>query len=306
MAVPLRGEADVLSARKIAGFAKSHGVQILHAHTGHAHMIACLARRFAPALKVLVSRRVDFRPSSNWFSRYKYGLPDHYIAISSAIGRVLADAGVPSSKISVVHSGINVNRLDVTPRTRAELGLPTEGPLIGNVAALVGHKDHRTLIGAMPAVLTAFPKAQLAIVGEGKLRADLEERIETLNLSKRVHLLGYRTDVPAVLKVLDVFAMSSVEEGLGTSVLDAMASGVPVAATDAGGIPEMVRNGMTGLLVPARDSVRLAEAIVSLLTDRALAARLSVNAAEMVSKEFSADAMVEGNIAVYERLLGGS
>lgn len=303
LALPLRGELDLLSARRLARFSTDHGVQILHAHTGHAHMLACLARMFERHLKVVVSRRVDFVPSHNPFSRYKYSLPDHFIAISDAIRRILVDFGVPADKVSVVHSGIDAKRLEVPPRTRGELGLPEDGLLIGNVAALVGHKDHRTLVAAMPDVLDAVPDAHLAIVGEGALRPALEQQIRALGLDSRVHLLGYRRDVPAILKTLSVFAMSSSEEGLGTSVLDAMASGVPVAATAAGGLPEMVRDDQTGLLAAPGDASGLAQALVRLLTDRGLAERLAQNAQVMVDTEFSADAMVEGNLGVYERLL---
>lgn len=302
--LPLRGEFDGVSAARIAAFARKHGVQILHAHTAHAHMIACLARMFAGSLKVVVSRRVDFAPSSNRFSRYKYALPDHYVAISNAVGRVLAAYGIPDAKRSVVHSGIDLKRLDVPARSRAELGLPERGPLIGNVAALVGHKDHRTLISAMPAVVDAVPEAHLVIVGEGPLRPAIEDQIRSLNLTHRVHLLGYRDDVPAILKALDVFVLSSSEEGLGTSVLDAMAAGVPVAATAAGGIPEAVRHEETGLLSAPGEPGPLAESLLRLLRGRPFAEALARSARSLVASDFSADAMVEGNLAVYESVLG--
>lgn len=298
----LRNEFDLVSAAKMAAFARTNGIQILHAHTGHAHMIACLARTFHRALKVVVSRRVDFPPAANIFSRYKYSLPDHFVAISDKIGQVLLKFGVSPAKVSVVHSGIDVSRLNVETESRTELGLP-DGPLIGNVAALVGHKDHRTLIAAMPTVLKSIADAHLAIVGDGPLRRELEAQIAALDLGSHVHILGYRDDVPAILKAFDVFAMSSAEEGLGTSILDAMASGVPVAATDAGGIPEIVRHEETGLLSPKGDSVALGSALVRLLTDSALAARLVQNGQSMVDSEFSADSMVEGNLAVYEHVM---
>lgn len=301
--LPLRGELDVLSAKKIAAFARAHGIEILHAHTGHAHMIACLARGLGDGQKVVVSRRVDFAPSANLFSRYKYSLPDRFIAISEAIRRVLEAFGVSPEKISVVHSGIDARRLEVPERSRAELGLPEEGRLIGNVAALVGHKDHRTLIAAMAVVLERIPDAHLVIAGDGALRPVLEEQSRTLGVCERVHFLGYRADVPAILKALDVFVLSSNEEGLGTSVLDAMACGAPVVATAAGGIPEMVTNEVTGLLVPVAQADALAAAMIRVLSEDALARRIAENARMMVAERFSADAMVEGNLAVYEEVL---
>jgi glycosyltransferase involved in cell wall biosynthesis len=184
------------------------------------------------------------------------------------------------------------------------LGIPEGVPLLGNVAALVGHKDHATLIAAMPIVLDAFPDAHLVIAGDGPLRADLERRIAELRVGHAVRLLGFRNDIPRLLKALDVFVMSSKEEGLGTSILDAMAAGVPVVATAAGGIPEMVRHGQTGLLATIGCAVALGEAIIQMLDDHQMRECQCSSASVMVTAEFSTNAMVTGNLEVYEAQLG--
>jgi len=203
-----------------------------------------------------------------------------------------------------VNSAIDPDRFAVEPMPREALGIPDGSPLLGNVAALVGHKDHATLLEAMPLVLRELPGVRLVIAGEGELRPVLEARIEALRLGDSVRLLGYRNDVPRLLRALDAFVLSSCEEGLGTSVLDAMACGVPVVATAAGGIPEMVRDGETGLLAPPRDPAALARAIVRILREQVLAQALSRNAAALVRERFTVDRMVEGNLAVYRRVLG--
>lgn len=302
--VPLRGEWDLYSAWRLARIIRRHRVDIIHAHTSHSHTTACLARAMARRGQVVVSRRVDFMPRANTLNRFKYAWPDHIIAISERIGRVMQDFGASANKLSVVHSGIDPARFKTSPIPRHELDIPEDVPLLGNVAALVGHKDHATLLSAMAHVLQRSPRAHLVIAGEGDLRPKLEAQIESLGLKSLVRLLGYRTDVPRILRALDVFVMSSKLEGLGTSVLDAMACGIPVVATAGGGIPEMVVHEKTGLLCPPEAPEALATAIIRILDDQALATELAANAKQMVDAEFTVDRMVEGNLAAYRRLLG--
>lgn len=304
IALPLRNEFDLLSAWRIARYVKKNEIDILHAHTSHAHTIALLAQRLGRRGRVVVSRRVDFVPRHDWLTKQKYIAPDRVVAISEKIADVMLDLGVPKDRLSVVHSGINPQRVQITPIPRTDLGVADADPLIGNVAALVGHKDHHTLIDAMPHVLRELPRAQLLIAGEGSLRSAIEQQIESLGLTEVVHLLGYRDDVPGILTALDLFVMSSSEEGLGTTVLDAMAAGIPVVATAAGGIPEMVRDAETGLLSPVKDPQALAQNIVRMWTEPALRLGCAERARIRVNAEFSVEQMVEGNLAVYRELVG--
>ncbi|MCC6696142.1 MAG: glycosyltransferase [Candidatus Hydrogenedentes bacterium] len=301
---PFRGEADLWSAWILARAMRRLEIDLVHAHTSHALTYAVLACAFAGRGKVVASRRVDFPPRSNAFSRWKYAQADALVAISHRIAEVMRAFGVSESKLTVVHSGIDPARMDVEPLSREALGVPVDAPLIGNVAALVGHKDQATLIAAMPAVLRAQPHARLVIAGEGPLRGALERQIADLNVGHAVRLLGYRDDVPRLIKTLDVFVLSSSEEGLGTSVLDAMAACIPVVATRAGGIPEMVRDNETGLLAPIGDSSAFARAVTAMLGDSDLRARLARRAGQLVAEHFTYQRMVEGNDEVYRRVLG--
>lgn len=302
--VPCRGELDVFTAYKLARVVREHSIDILHAHSSHAVTYAVLARKFAGRGRVVASRRVDFPPNANAFSRWKYSQPDRIVAISHCIARVLRDFGIANDNLRTVHSGIDLERFDVDPLPRAELAIPDGVPLAGNVAALVGHKDHETLLNAVPHILKGLPQFRLVIAGEGPLRPRLEAQIARLQIAHAVTLLGERKDVPRLLRSLDLFMMSSHEEGLGTSVLDAMACGAPVVATNAGGIPEMVRDGETGLLVPARDPAALGAAAVRMLCNADLRTSAPANALEMVRNEFTAECMVEGNLSVYRELMG--
>jgi glycosyltransferase involved in cell wall biosynthesis len=303
IAAPFITEFDPYTAFLLARAVRRHKIDILHAHTSHAHMAACLARQLAARGKVVVSRRVDFAPRTGLLNRWKYSLPDHIIAVSNAIADVMRAYGVDESRMTVVSSAADPSRFQVPPLSRRAIGIPEDAPLVGNVAALVGHKDHATLLNAMPMVLQALPALHLVIAGEGNLRRQLEAQIERLGLAPSVHLLGHRNDVPQLLRALDAFVLSSSQEGRGGAVLEAMICGLPVAATDAGGLPELVVHEKTGFLSPVGDAQTLARNIVRIFREPALAREVAGQAAVYVRERFCVEAMVEGNIRVYETVL---
>jgi glycosyltransferase involved in cell wall biosynthesis len=201
-----------------------------------------------PRPKTIASRRVDFHLQSHAFSQWKYRQVDGFIAASHAIKQILVSDGIPAGRIEVVHDGIDVEKIQHRPviDVHAEYWLPHGVPVVVNVGALVGHKGQKYLIEAMPLVLREVPDAHLIIFGEGDLRAPLEKQIKQLALAKRVLLPGFREDVMSLMKSADLFVMSSVTEGLGSAVLDAMAMGHAVVGTRAGGIPEAVVPDETG------------------------------------------------------------
>lgn len=166
------------------------------------------------------------------------------------------------------------NRISERRSLSLEMGIPAAGFWIGNLAALVPHKDHSTLISAFPKVLTHIPEARLLIAGEGPLKDSLKSQVGNLGLEARVHFLGYLEKPLPLLKTLDLFALSSWGEGMGSVLLEAMAVGIPIVATEAGGIPEVLENRTNALLVPPRDPEKLSLAIVEVLKDGGLAANL--------------------------------
>jgi glycosyltransferase involved in cell wall biosynthesis len=253
---------------------------------------------------LLASRRVDFHLKGSSLSRWKYRQVDCFICASEAIRQILVADGVPEDRTVTVHEGIDLERVEAAPAAKLheELWLPHHAPLVGNVAALVPHKGQRHLVEAAALVVRQVPDARFVIAGEGELRQALERQIREHHLEKHVLLAGFRPDVLSVHKAFDLFVMSSVTEGLGTSLLDAMACAKPVVATTAGGIPEVVADGETGLLVPPRDQHALAEAIVRLLNDAALRQRLGGAGLARVRERFSAERMVRETLGVYARL----
>jgi glycosyltransferase involved in cell wall biosynthesis len=170
------------------------------------------------------------------------------------------------------------------------------------VAALVPHKGQRYLIEAAHLVVQKIPDARFVIFGEGELREHLEHLVREHHLEKHVLLPGFRTDVIGCIKGFDLFVMSSVTEGLGTSLLDAMACRKAIVATRAGGIPEVVDEGRTGRLVDPRDPRQLADAIVTLIQDEAMRKRMADAGYARVRKRFTVERMVADTAAVYARL----
>jgi L-malate glycosyltransferase len=303
VAAPFHGEWDLWTAYRLARAVKRYDVDILHAHTSHAHAVACLARALAGRGKVVVTRRVSFPIRPRRLNRWKYALPDRIVAVSGRVAQVLVEAGLDPARIATVHSAVDPQRLDVSPLPRSDLSLGENAPVLLNAGALVGHKDHHTLLAAMALIIERAPEARLVIAGEGPLRPMLEARIRELGLDHAVYLLGHRTDVPRLTRMADVYVSSSNSEGLGTSVLEALVCGTPVAATAAGGVPEMVVDGETGLLAAIADPASLAEAVLRLLDDPIQAKEMARRGRKRALELFSVEQMVEGNLAVYRQLL---
>jgi glycosyltransferase involved in cell wall biosynthesis len=251
---------------------------------------------------------VDFPLKGNSFSRWKYRQVDCFIAASEAIRQILIGEGIPADHTVTVHEGIDIDRALAAPAINVHeaFWLPHRAPVVGNVAALVPHKGQRHLIEAARLVVRDVPDARFIILGEGELRTQLEQQVRECRLEKHVLLAGFRADVLGCLKGFDLFVMSSVTEGLGTSLLDAMACSKAIVATQAGGIPEVVDDGCTGILVPPRDHQAMAKAIVRLLTEEPLRRRMGEAGFARVRERFTVERMVAETAAVYERSAGRS
>ena len=300
-------EMDLGAAWRLSRLIKRLQPDIVHAHDPHGVAMAALALSMSTQLAkppLVAARRVDFHLRGSSLSRWKYRQVDCFICVSEAIRRMLIADGVPEARTVVVNEGIDLERVDAAPpaKLHEELWLPHHAPIVGNVAALVPHKGQRHLVEAAALVIRQVPDARFVIAGEGELRQSLERQIRDRHLDKHVTLLGFRPDVLSLHKAFDVFVMSSVTEGLGTSLLDAMACGRPVVATSAGGIPEVVEDGRTGFLVSPRDHEAMAAAIVRLLNDPALRRQMGEAGLLSVRDRFSVERMVLDTLRVYQRV----
>jgi glycosyltransferase involved in cell wall biosynthesis len=316
--LPFLNEWDPVSAWRLAADARREGA-VIHAHTGHAAGIGALAS--LRGVPFVAHRRVDF-PVGAFARACKYGRAGRTVAVSKAIAVLLREAGLPEEKIAVVPDGIPATaeesawaqteagrykpatekeRTDCRRVLSDEFQIDPATTWIGNLAALVPHKDHDTLLAAAVIVLLQRPKARFLIAGKGPERDRLAASIRRMGLADKVILLGHREDPLSVLKSLDAYVQSSWGEGMGSVLIEAAACGVPIAATAAGGIPEVVEDGETGLLVLPRRPEALAGAVMRLIDDKALAGRLASKARARLPR-FGLARMAADMEAIYDAL----
>lgn len=279
---------------------------LVHLHSGRAHAVGAWAAGAAGSLPVVVSRRVDFEVSGAASRRWKYGRGvDRFLCISEGVRRVLLGAGIDARRLAVVPSGIEIGRWASLPDPaplRRRLGIAEGIPILGTVAALAPHKDLFNLLAAAERLAQQRPQARWVVFGEGELRGRLEADRRERGLDQRVLFPGFTEDVGEALALMDVFVLSSYLEGLGTSVLDAQAAGVPVVATAAGGVPELIEDGVTGWLVPPKDPEALSRAVADALAHPDEATRRAGRAKQTVQR-FSLESTVERTLAVYREVI---
>jgi glycosyltransferase involved in cell wall biosynthesis len=308
--LPLTNIFDPRSVPALARLMRRVACDIAHSHLWTADVLAGLAATVArvPVRLATVGgeyfRAIDDRGMRaarkallSRTHRLAYRLFDRVIAVSQRTAEDLTSrAGfrVPARKVIAIPNGLDLDRIAAARGvSRAELGLAPTGPLLVSVANFVPMKGHRWLLAAMPAVLARFPDATLVLVGSGPGLQAAREHAATAGLAHRVHILGGRADPLAVLGLGDVIVLPSVAaEGLPITILEALALGKPVVTTRVGGIPEVVRDGETGVLVPPRDPEALAAAISSVLADPARAAAMSARGRATLRARFTDDGMV--------------
>ncbi len=296
--LPLRFAGD-LSPAALAGLrgaVRRFRPDALQLHDPHAVLPGLFAA--AGAVRCVATRRVDFALGGP-FSRWKYARCQRVIAVSRGIAEVLERSGLPAGRLRVVYEGVpDRPPLPGGREALLALGVPRDALIVGNVAALVDHKDHVTLLHAAAKAFARSPTAFLVIVGEGELRPSLLALAGRLGIAARCLFLGFRTDLDKLIPAFDVFCLSSHLEGLGTSLLDAMCFARPIVATAAGGIPEAVADQVNGRLVPVRDAEALAGALVEVLESPERAAAWGAAGRRAFAERFSDGRMVEETLRV--------
>jgi glycosyltransferase involved in cell wall biosynthesis len=219
---------------------------------------------------------------------------------------LVEQVGLDPAKVRVVPNGVDLAAMDAArpgPAVRQELGLPENVPLIGLVGRL-DHwgKGHKELLEAMAALKERYP-VQALMVGGGRREAEMRETAAGLGLAGQAHFLGPRRDVPDLLQAMDIFVLPSYSEGVSLALLEAMAAGRPVIASAVGGTPEVVTDGLTGLLIPPRDAAALAGALERLLGDPAGARQLGENASRHVREHYSLDRLGREINEIYQELV---
>lgn len=303
--MPMWGDMDALMAWRLYRLMRRERPDIVHLHSRiGADVMGGIAARLA-GVPVVYSRRQD-NPEPPWSVRLKYRLHDRVIAISDGIAQVKLAEGLSPNRLRVVRSVVDARPYRGEPERdwfHGEFGLPGNARVLAVVAQLIERKGHLVLLEALPPLLAEFPELNVLFFGKGPLEARLRDVIRERGMAGRVRLAGFRADLPRILPCIDLLVHPAYREGLGVSLLQASAAGVPIVACRAGGIPEAVRDSVNGLLVAPGDAGALREAIGRLLRDPALARALGDGGRELVAREFSPESMVEGNLAVYREVL---
>jgi len=293
----------------IRKFAVERRLQILHAHNLAPLVYAGIsARLIARRPRVVYSEHNQIysaTPSMRRRFRYYIRLADHVIAVSHDLKRALAEMAGVTAGVSVVHNGIDALRAQHDARlvVRESLGLDHDDFVFGMVAVLSRQKGVTYLLQAAERVLNQTPHARVVIVGDGPLREALTTERDERGLTDRVLFTGYRSDIANVMAAFDVYVQSSLWEGLPIVLLEALASGMPIIATNVGGNPEVVEDGGGGLVVPPANADALAAAMMRVAGDSQLrAGARTTNAAKFI-RQFTSEAMLAAHIDVYSRLL---
>lgn len=285
-------------------------VDVVHTYYGRTRAYGRLAAILARVPVIISAEMAQVGPYSlkGWATERLFDyFTDHFVAVSEATRvNLFRTRQIPPPRVTVIYPGIDLIRFDTQerpPMVRCELGLPDRALVVGVVARLVVYKGHADLIAALPCILQAAPTTRLVFIGDGPAASDLRQQVHELGLAEHVHFLGARRDIPRLLRAFDVFVLPSHQEGLGLAIIEAMAAGLPVVATRVGGIPEVVVEEETGLLVEPRNPPGLAEAIIQLLTNPRTRRQMSIKGRQRVEAYFTAQRTAANLTALYCHLL---
>jgi glycosyltransferase involved in cell wall biosynthesis len=309
VALPLRHEFDVVSVRRFAGLARHRKVDVVHVHKGIGHAVAWAATFLGAHYALVVNRGVSF--PLNFLSRLKYRSRrvSRIVCVAESVRQVVIATGrVPAHKVGVIYAGVDIERFDPS-RThpevvRAELGIPVEARVVGHVG-MRDWKGWKELLNAFPAVRADHPRAHLLLVAcrSEAQREGVLELAREMGLTGAVTATMERRDMPDVLAACEVVVDASwAGTGITGTIREAMALGKPVVATAVAGNPELVEDGVSGILVPARDVPMLTAAVSRLLRDSELAGRLAAAGQERVRQNFSTAARIARLEALYLRV----
>ena len=285
--------------RAIARIAGQHGARVVHCHHYSPFVYASIARLWSPQLRIIFTehgRLSDAPPSAKrrTANRVLSHAPREVVTVSSELRDHLVAEGFPTGKVSVIYNGIDVGPIpgaDMRARVRQTLDLPDEAVVIGTIARLDPVKDLHTLIRAVARPELRDTPRILLVIGDGSERASLETAAREAGVAASVRFLGHREDARQLLAGCDLYANSSISEGISLTILEAMAAALPVVATGVGGTPEIV-DATCGRLVPSRDPDALARTLVALAADPVLRQQLGRQARARVEQHFTLDRMV--------------
>jgi glycosyltransferase involved in cell wall biosynthesis len=293
------------AAMKIRSILADGRIELVHVNEPHALTAAWLvgAGRRVPLVN---SRRVAYPLGKSWLSRARYLSAARILAVSEFVKKSMVESGIPAERIEVIYEGVKVHDApSATQRAQARKrwGVADEEILFGCVGYLLPEKGQEFAVRAMAEVRAKFPRARLLLAGDGACRARLEGLARELGIAEAVIFAGFVEDIAQVYRALDAFVFPSLAEPLGTSLLAAMGWGLPVVAVASGGVPEYVEDEISGLLVERAERALIAGAMMRVLGETGLPARLGAGAKERIASRLTADHMVDRTVEVYRGLV---
>lgn len=312
VALPIGGDLDLRVAGRLIKLIKRHAPAIVHAHSRRGADLMggwCARRTGVPAV---LTRRVDNREPALW-ARLKYKPYRTVVAISSAVESELVDhVGLDPARVVRVASAVDAGRYrpEAAAAARERMAtifdLPSGSILVGTIAQLIPRKGHALLLGCLPEVFARHPDVHVLCFGRGRLQQALQREIGKRGLGDRVKLVGFRNDLAELIPGLHLLVHPARREGLGVAVLEAMSAGVPVVASDAGGLTDIVEHDRHGLLFESGSASALRDAIVRMLGDSALRQRCARGARRRVQSRFPVQRMSRRYVEVYNRVLSST
>jgi glycosyltransferase involved in cell wall biosynthesis len=298
-----KSEADPVYIYKLLKIIKNFRPDIVHSHDSHSLTPAIAAATLESSFRLVHTRRVDFPLKKRLFNKYR-SRRVKLVAISKAVRRIMAESGIPEEKIALIYSGSPAPTvLNETMISAMREKFNPEGRLIiGTVANFADHKDYPTLLRAFELLHEKHPEALLLLVGNGPLFEEIFRMSRGLECAESIVFAGFCVNIPEILSVMDIFTMTSKTEGLCTSIIDAMNAGLPVVATSAGGIPELVEEGETGFLCDVGDAESLADKYGKLLSYDSMREAMGKNGRKR-AKLFSDSHMVKSYEKLYIELV---
>ena len=309
---PCSGRLDKNTIQMIKDYIDNASVQILHSHNYKSNFYARRALSNSNVRWVVTNHGRRFGPKLllyNLLDAFIVRRADKIIAVSEEIAKKMKLAGIVKGKILLIENGVNLERFtkNTSPEAIKEsLGIKKEALVVGTIGALTREKGHQYLLRAALKVIRIYPKAIFLLVGDGIERPNLEKTVSHLGIKDSVIFAGMRKDVPEILSILNAFVLPSLNEGLPIALLEAQAAKVPVVATRVGAIPDVVKDGITGILIPPEDPEAIAKSIVRVLSDRKGAHNMAQKGFERVRDNFSSEKMASKYIMIYKELIEGT
>jgi len=306
--VVMRGSIDPLAVRDLYRVIKRHRIDVVSSHSGKDSWSAAFAAKLARVKLLVRTRHLSLPISQNPFN-FVYGMVDGIVTTGEALrDTIIADNGFSPEKIVSIPTGVSLERFSndcsAASRLKSSLGIPEGAPVVCMVAVLRGMKRHDLLIAAAAELRGDYPEARYLVVGDGPGREGVEELVRETGMEDRFILTGYRNDIPEILACSDLFVLTSDRfEGVPQSITQAMAMGRPVVAAPVGSIPELVLDGVTGLLAETGDAASFARAMRRLLGDGALRAAMGQAGRAHVLAGYTDDIMAQKTLDFYQLLL---